>query len=72
MVPEPTLHRIGAMVTLVAAAAGLVARPVAAGDCATAIANKKCDVRIDREKPVAPLPVRVTSTAVVTITVGRS
>ncbi len=71
MVPERKLHRFGAMVTLVAAAACLVPRPVAAGDCATAIANKKCDVRIDREKPVAPLPVRVTSTAVVTIKVPR-
>ena len=71
MVPERKLHRFGAMVTLVAAAACLVPRPVAAGDCATAIANKKCDVSIDREKPVAPLPVRVTSKAVVTIKVPR-
>ena len=71
MVPERKRWRILSTIALATAAGCLAPRLAAADECATAIANKSCTVTIDREKPVAPLPVRVTSTATVTIKVPR-
>ncbi len=46
-------------------------RLAVADECPAAIANKACTVTIKRDKPVAPLPIRATSTATVTIEVTR-
>jgi hypothetical protein len=53
-----------------AATALLWAAPAFA-DCRSSIRNENCEVRIDRETPVSPLPLRVKPGAKVTITVTK-
>jgi hypothetical protein len=47
------------------------AATAAASDCTTATLNRNCEIPIDRENPVSPLPVRVTSQSIVRLVVSR-